>query len=574
MNTLPPTAKPRSRYQAIRELGRHPEAGRIAYLAKDNLTQNPVTIKQFIFNKPGSEWAGYKAYQNEIETLQKLSHPGIPCCLNSFEIPNGLALVWEYKEAKSLGETRIWNPEEIKQLTVYLLEILIYLQTQTPPVIHRNIKPENILIDEDFKVYLVDFSLPNIQGKQAVIDNSTAGTVGFMPHEQLRNNELTEATDLYSIGATLACLLSQKPSSQIKTLFDTQGRINFQNLVSKQISFPFIQWLEKMMEAYAVQRYSSATAALEALNKIEIERLPEVRISHDRLEFKPTEYGERIAQSITVSNSIPDTILKGGWEVAYHPKEPNRRSGYKPWITFEPKQFEGNRVKCEVMVDTSQLLADKTYERQIVLNAIASSPTHSVNIKVKTPKLAPNLLPKPSLAVLFIVALAVGFLESLIVGQQPQNLIGLMAWIGITLGTGTGFIGGLAGAFGSIPILGSTVSTTVVYQYRFGYKSSLGFVLGFVIGAITGYIIRHKLGRSLSGNLSGFRTGMYSTGGLISCLIAAFGLTMGIAIQAGFVNLFALVGLALTGLPLAYLIFTQYQILVNYRQAVKHLIKP
>ncbi|MDF0551827.1 serine/threonine-protein kinase [Kamptonema sp. UHCC 0994] len=574
MNTLSPTAKPRSRYQAIRELGRNPEAGRITYLAKDNLTQNPVTIKQFIFAKPDSEWAGFKAYQSEIEILQKLSHPSIPCCLNSFQIPNGVALVWEYKEAKSLGETRIWNPEEIKQLTVFLLEILIYLQTQTPPVIHRNIKPENILIDEDFKVYLVDFSLPNIQGTQTVINNAAAGTVGFMPHEQLRNNELTGATDLYSIGATLACLLSQRPSSQIKTLFDTQGRINFQNLVSKQISFSFIQWLEKMMEAYPIQRYPSAAAALEALNKIEIERLPEVRINPDSLEFKPTEYGEIIAQSITVSNSIPDTILKGGWEVAYHPKEPNRRSGYKPWITFEPKQFEGNRVKCEVIVDTSQLLADKTYERQILLNAIASSPTHSVTIKVKTPKLAPNLLPKRSLAVLFIVTLAVGFLESLIVGQQEEGLIELMAWIGIILGTGTGFLGGLAGAFGSIPILGSTVSTAVVYQYRFGYKSSLGFVFGFIIGATTGYIVRHNLGKSLSGNLSGFRAGMYSTGGLISCLIAAFSFTMGIAIQYRFMNLFVMLALGLTGLPLGYLIFSQYQILTNYRKAVKHLIKP
>ena len=227
-----------------------------------------------------------------------------------------------------------------------------------------------------------------------------------------------------------------------------------------------------------------------------------------------------------------------------------------------------------MIVDTSQLLADKTYERQILLNAIASSPTHSVTIKVKTPKLAPNLLPKRSLAVLFIVTLAVGFLESLIVGQQEEGLIELMAWIGIILGTGTGFLGGLAGAFGSIPILGSTVSTAVVYQYRFGYKSSFGFVFGFIIGATTGYIVRHNLGKSLSGNLSGFRAGMYSTGGLISCLIAAFSFTLGIAIQYRFMNLFVMLALGLTGLPLGYLIFSQYQILTNYRKAVKHLIKP
>ncbi|HLO47802.1 MAG TPA: serine/threonine-protein kinase [Kamptonema sp.] len=574
MSTPPETTKPRSRYQAIRELGRHPEAGRITYLAQDNLTQQQVALKQFVFIKPGSNWAGFKAYQTEIETLEKLAHPGIPRYLNSFQTANGLALVREYKEGQSLAENRPWNPEEIKHLATELLEIIVYLQTQTPPVIHRNIKPENILIDEDLKVYLLDFGLPDIQGNEGIINNTAAGTVGFMPHEQIRNNKLTEATDLYSIAATLVCLLSQTRSSQIKSLFDAQGRINFQTVLPKQVSFPFIHWLEKMMEAYAAQRYATATAALEALNNIEIERLPEVKINPDSLEFKATEYGEKLTQSITVSNPIPDTILKGGWEVAFHPREPNRRTGYTPWITFEPKQFQGNRVKCEITVDTSQLLANKSYERQILLNAIASQATHSITIKVQTCKLAPELLPKRSLAILFIVALVLGVLESLIVGEQNSNLTGVRAWVGIIVGTGTGFLGGVGGAFGSIPILGSTVSTTVFLQARLGYKASLGFIFGFIIGAATGYIIRHNLGKSLPGNLSGFRAGMYSVGGAISCLIAAFGLSLGIALKGGFGNLLIVLALAVTGLPLGYLIFSQYQIVTKYRQAVKHLIRP
>ncbi|OCR01207.1 protein kinase [Oscillatoriales cyanobacterium USR001] len=575
MNTPPETAKLRSRYQAIRELGRNSEAGRITYLAQDNSTQQLVVFKQFIFAKPGSEWAGFAAYQSEIESLKNLTHPGIPRYLNAIQNSKGLALIQEYKEAaESLAKNCHWNPEEIKHITVSLLEILIYLQSQTPPVIHRNIKPENILIDEDLKVSLVDFSLPNIQGKERIINNSTAGTVGFMPHEQIRNNELTEATDLYGIGATLVCLLSQTPSNQIQTLFDGQGRINFQTVISKQISFPFIQWLEKMMEPYAVQRYANAQVALEALNQIELERLPEVKINPDRLEFQATNYGEKVTQSIIVSNSIPDTILKGGWEMAFHPREPNRRTGYQPWISFEPKQFEGNRVKCEITVDTSYLLADKTYDRQILLNTLASESTHSVTIQVQTPKLAPELLPKRSFVVLFIIALAVGFLASLIIGKQDNNFLGFLSWIGIILGLGSGFIGGVAAAFNSIPLLGGTVSSSVFFQSRFGFRSSFGFVLGFLMGVTTGYIVRNNLGKSLPGNFMGFRAGVYSTGGLISCLIAFFGFTMGVAIKVKFLSLYVIIALAVTGIPLGYLIFSQYQILSNYRKAVKHLIKP
>jgi serine/threonine protein kinase len=575
MNTPPETAKIRSRYQAIRELGRNAEAGRITYLAQDNSTQQIVAFKQFVFVKPDSNWAGFSAYQTEIEGLKNLTNAGIPRYLNALQNGKGLALIQEYKEnAESLAKKRHWSPEEIKHITVSLLEIIVYLQSQTPPVIHRNIKPENILIDEDLKVYLVDFGLPNIQGKERVINHSNAGTVGFMPHEQIRNNQLTEATDLYSLGATLACLLSQTPSSQIKTLFDGQGRINFQNIISKQISFHFIHWLEKMMEAYPVQRYQNAEIALEALNKIEIERLPEVRINPDSLEFKSTKYGEKVTQSITVSNSIPDTTLKGGWEIAFHPREPNRRAGYQPWITFDPKQFEDNRVKCEITVDTSYLLADKTYERQIVLNALASEPTHSVNIKVQTPKLTPELLPKRSLAVLFILTLAIGFALSLIAGKQEDNLTGFLCWIGIILGLGSGFFGGVAGAFNSIPLAGSSLGTTVFLQSRFGYQSSFGFILGFLMGGTTGYIVRNNLGKPLPGNLMGFREGMYSIAGLISCLIGFFGLAMGIAIKVGFLSLYVMIALVVTGLPLGYLIFGQYQILNDYRKAVKHLIKP
>ena len=575
MNTPPETAKLRSRYQAMRELGRNAEAGHITYLAQDNVTQQLVAFKQFIFVKSDSEWAGFEAYQTEIESLKNLTNAGIPRYLNAIQNGKGLALIQEYKEnTESLAKIRHWNPEEIKHITVSILEIVVYLQSQNPPVIHLNIKPENILIDEDLKVYLVDFSLPNIQGKEKVANYSNSGTVGFMAHEQLRNNELTAATDLYSIGVTLACLLSQTPSSQIQTLFDGQGRINFPNIISTQISFHFIQWLEKMTEAYPVQRYPNAQVALEALNKVEIERLPEVRLNPDSLEFKATKYGEQVTQSIIVSNSIPDTTLKGGWEIAFHPREPNRRAGYQPWITFNPKQFEDNRVKCDITVDTSYLLADKTYERQILLNALASEPTHSVTIKVTTPKLSPELLPKRSLAVLFFLTLAIGFLVSLIVGKQDNNFTGFLSWIGIILGLGSGFVGGVAGAFNSIPLLGSTVTTTVFFQYRFGYQSSFGFILGFIMGATTGYIVRNNLGKPLPGNLMGFREGMYSVGGLISCLIAFFGLAMGIAIKVGFLSLYVGIALALTGIPLGYLIFSQYQIMSNYRKAVKHLIKP
>ncbi|HBB32912.1 MAG TPA: serine/threonine protein kinase, partial [Cyanobacteria bacterium UBA9273] len=147
----------RSRYQMIRELGRNRAGGRITYLALDSQTQQPVVIKRFLFAQENSDWSGFKAYEREIQVMQGLDHRGIPRYLNSFETKAGFCMVQEYKNAQSLAISRSYEPEQIKQIAISVLEILVYLQNRIPVVIHRDIKPENILVDEELKVYLVDF---------------------------------------------------------------------------------------------------------------------------------------------------------------------------------------------------------------------------------------------------------------------------------------------------------------------------------------------------------------------------------------------------------------------------------
>ncbi|MGE5655785.1 MAG: serine/threonine protein kinase [Actinomycetota bacterium] len=565
----PPENQRRSRYQALRELGRNPQASRITYLAKDRSTQQLVVIKQFQFAQTTPNWAGFASYEAQITTLKQLDHPGIPRYLDSFANTKGFCLVRNYQEAVSLAEPRPLEPEQLKQLTVSILEILTHLHAQIPPLIHLNLKPENILVDADFKVYLVDFGLPSLKADGSILYNA-AGTDGFMPAEQIRNQELTPATDLYSLGCTLACFLTQTPSSKIKTLWGPDGNLNLKGAIESPISYAFIEWLEKLVEVYPVQRYANASFALAALQNLEIQRRPGVIFSTDNLEFKATEYGEILAQSFTVRNTIPDTLLTGSWEVAPHPQELNRRRGYQAWIAFEPQNFEGNRVQCQVTIDTSKLLANRTYERQILLKANSEQKTHAVHLKVITSKLEPDKLPKRSLAVLFAVAVVGGLLDSVVVSDMRSPF----AWIGILLGTGTGIVGGVAGAFGSIPMLSSTVGTAVLLQARLGFVSSIGFILGFIVGAASGYVVRHNLGRSLPGTLSGFRLGLYSAGGQITFLTALLGVLLGILLKVGFLNLFVLLGVVLTGMPLSILLYQQHQILENYRKSHQSLIKP
>jgi len=256
-------------YQVTRELGRNREAGRITYQATAQNLDQQVVIKEFRFALADANWSGFKAYQREIEMLQQLEHPRIPRYLDCFETQVGFCLVQEYKNAPSLVERRSFNPEDIKQIAVSVLEILVYLQRRTPPIIHRDIKPENILVDKQLNAYLVDFGFARIRGGEMALSSVAAGTPGFMPPEEQFGRPLTEASDLYSLGATLICLLTGIRSVDIGTLIDDDYRFDFKKLVPK-LNPRFISWLEKMVAPNVKQRFNNAAAALDALKPMRV----------------------------------------------------------------------------------------------------------------------------------------------------------------------------------------------------------------------------------------------------------------------------------------------------------------
>lgn len=267
-------------YQIERELGHNKSGGRVTYLAtqiiptfhEEHLVEIPVVIKQFQFAKTGTNWSDYDAHEQEIALLQQLNSPCIPQYLDAFETPNGFCLVQEYKNAPSLAQQQQFTPEEIKQIAVATLEVLVYLQQQIPPVIHRDIKPENILVDrqaQPLNVYLVDFGLARQGGGDVAASSAVKGTLGFMPPEQMFNRQLTEASDLYSLGITLICLLTKTSSLEIGNLIDENYRINFKPLLS-DLNPDFLDWLSKMVEPNLKNRFPNATTALEAILPINI----------------------------------------------------------------------------------------------------------------------------------------------------------------------------------------------------------------------------------------------------------------------------------------------------------------
>jgi serine/threonine protein kinase len=258
-------------YQIIRELGHNRAGGRVTYLGAEINTQRTVVVKQFQFARTGVNWSEYDAYEREIQVLRGLDHPSIPHYLDSFQTVAGFCMVQDYKNAPSLAMKTQWTPEQVKQIALSVLSILNYLQSQIPPVIHRDLKPENILVDEQLQVYLVDFGFARLGGGDIAVSSVIKGTLGFMPPEQMFNRQLSAASDLYSLGATLICLLTHTPSTEVGVLIDDIGRINFQQRIP-ELNPDFIRWLQKMVEPNVQNRYANANEALDALVPIKVLR--------------------------------------------------------------------------------------------------------------------------------------------------------------------------------------------------------------------------------------------------------------------------------------------------------------
>ncbi|MEL6457404.1 MAG: serine/threonine-protein kinase [Cyanobacteria bacterium J06621_15] len=252
-----------------KQLGKNP--GRKTLLAKDSETQELVVVKLISFDND-FDWQDLKLFERESQILEELSHSAIPNYLDSFKVDSdnskGFGLVQTYIPAKSLEEHiqsgRTFTEAEVKQIAKALLEVLNYLHTRQPPVIHRDIKPGNILLGNRSgnhvgEVYLVDFGSVKTTAQQQGGTMTVVGTYGYMSQEQFGGRSVP-ASDLYSLGATLIYLVT---GSHPADLLGDDMVIEFEESVN--LSDEFINWLKWMTQTSLKKRPKSAEVALKEL---------------------------------------------------------------------------------------------------------------------------------------------------------------------------------------------------------------------------------------------------------------------------------------------------------------------
>ncbi len=147
----------------------------------------------------------------EAMLLKKLKNPGIPQFLAEYQNDAMLCVVREFVEGLPLNEYVAQSHPSIElsvAIASQICDILAYLHHQSPPVIHRDIKPQNIIIDSSGKAWLIDFGISREYNATANKDTTCFGTVDFAPPEQYGFSQTDNRADIFSLGVLIGWLLT------------------------------------------------------------------------------------------------------------------------------------------------------------------------------------------------------------------------------------------------------------------------------------------------------------------------------------------------------------------------------
>jgi hypothetical protein len=177
--------------------------------AVDKQVGHAVAIKRFMI-RGAKSWKDVELAEREAAVLASLSHPSLPRYIEHFEEDGALYLVMEKVEGETLAARRKRGaPLSQQQVLRFLHEAaasLRYLHGHAPPIVHRDIKPGNVILRPDGSYCLVDFG--SVRDRLKPEGGSTVvGTFGFMAPEQFQGRA-APGSDVYAVGATALSLLT------------------------------------------------------------------------------------------------------------------------------------------------------------------------------------------------------------------------------------------------------------------------------------------------------------------------------------------------------------------------------
>ncbi|CAL4982671.1 unnamed protein product [Urochloa decumbens] len=181
-----------------------------------------VAVK--VFSKQEYSDEMIDTFRQEVSLMKKLRHPNIILFMGAVASPERLCIVTEFLPRGSLfrllqKNTAKLDPRRRVHMAIDIARGMNYLHHCSPPIVHRDLKSSNLLVDKNWTVKVADFGLSRLKLETFLRTKTGKGTPQWMAPEVLRNEPSDEKSDVYSYGVILWELVTQKiPWDNLNTM--------------------------------------------------------------------------------------------------------------------------------------------------------------------------------------------------------------------------------------------------------------------------------------------------------------------------------------------------------------------
>ncbi|MCP4415298.1 MAG: serine/threonine protein kinase [Chloroflexi bacterium] len=258
-------------YQIKEEIGRGGMS--TVYRAIDPTHERTVAIK-LMHERLNENKRAHERFFQEAEMVMALQHPAIVPVIEYGEVNGRLFIIMQFMAGGSIRQKLDSGPIPLEECQEILAQIAPGLDaTHAQNIIHRDIKPHNILLDKEGHAYLSDFGVARLsqdEGEEQTV--TLVGTPEFIAPEQVNEGQLTWQTDIYQLGVTLFHMLTgQLPfsgsSMQIMSQHLTKA-IPSAEVLNPALPAGIDRVLQRAMAKESQARYLSAGDLVEALTAL------------------------------------------------------------------------------------------------------------------------------------------------------------------------------------------------------------------------------------------------------------------------------------------------------------------
>ena len=277
----PPPAGAKGRsfgdYEVLEEIARGGMG--VVYKARQVSLNRVVALKMILAGQFASA-EDIRRFLTEAEAAANLTHPNIVPIYEVGQHEGHHYFSMRLIEGRSLADLRkdaAWKMDEGREAARLMAKVARAVQcAHQQGVLHRDLKPGNILVDADGEPQVTDFGLARqmTQDSSLTLSGAVLGTPSFMAPEQAagKNKELTAAADIYSLGSILYYLLTGQPPFAAESLLDTlaqvlSGEVILPRMVNPRVSRDLEQICLRCLAKAPGLRYASAGALAEDLEK-------------------------------------------------------------------------------------------------------------------------------------------------------------------------------------------------------------------------------------------------------------------------------------------------------------------